>query len=154
MTMLGAATGRAGAARRVGAAAVAVRRVCAATPLWMRLVTAVLALVVLALGVAGAATTTALHRYLLQQVDSQLGAAGSRILAGHRDPGFGMAPPGQGDERSGSGRLRLPSAFSVGITDENGVLWTRCIPRCRPACRGPPYRPGRRNRLPPGTSIR
>ncbi|HEY3894411.1 MAG TPA: HAMP domain-containing sensor histidine kinase [Pseudonocardiaceae bacterium] len=122
MTMLGAATGRAGAARRVGAAGLAVRRVCAATPLWMRLVAAVLALVALALGVAGAATTTALHRYLLEQVDSQLGAAGSRILAGHRDPGFGLPPPGQGDDRSGSGRLRLPSAFSVAITDENGVL--------------------------------
>ena len=44
MTMPGAATGRAGAARRVGAAGLAVRRVGAATPLWMRLVAAVLAL--------------------------------------------------------------------------------------------------------------
>ncbi|MGH3601589.1 MAG: histidine kinase dimerization/phospho-acceptor domain-containing protein, partial [Pseudonocardiaceae bacterium] len=122
MTTPGAATSRSGAARRVGAAGLAVRRACAATPLWLRLVAAVLALVVLALGVTGAATTTALHRYLLEQVDSQLGEAGSRILSGHRSPGLGLPPPSQEGDRPGSGLVRLPSVFSVAITDENGAL--------------------------------
>jgi two-component system OmpR family sensor kinase len=96
----------------------AVRRVWAGTPLWLRLVAAVLALVALALGAAGVATVTALHGYLLDQVDSQLRIASEPILRGlHRDRELPPLGPG-----GGPGRLRLPSTFTVAITDETGAL--------------------------------
>jgi two-component system, OmpR family, sensor kinase len=127
MTITDPTTGRlqaAGRARRWrGARPVqALQRAWAGTPLWLRLVTAVLALVALALGVAGVATVTALHRYLLDQVDSQLRAASEPLLRG---PYYGPSselPPGFGGERGGPGRFRLPSVFCLAITNENGAV--------------------------------
>jgi two-component system OmpR family sensor kinase len=96
-----------------------VRRAWAGTPLWLRLVAAVLALVALALGAAGVATVTALHGYLLDQVDSQLRIAAEPVVRGlHHNPGL---PPLSG-ERGGPGRLRLPSTFALVITDQTGAL--------------------------------
>jgi two-component system OmpR family sensor kinase len=96
-----------------------IRRVWAGTPLWLRLVAAVLALVALALGAAGVATVTALHGYLLDQMDSELRIAGEPIVRSlHRDPA--LLP--LGGERGGAGRLRLPSMFSLAITDETGAV--------------------------------
>ena len=96
-------------------------RLWAATPLWARLVAAVLALVALALGAAGVATVTELHRYLLGQVDSELRAAGEPIVHGLRH-GAGLPPLGPGGERGGPGRSRLPSMFSLAVTDETGTV--------------------------------
>jgi two-component system OmpR family sensor kinase len=96
-------------------------RLWAATPLWARLVAAVLALVALALGAAGVATVTALHRDLLDQVDSQLRAVGEPLVHGVRH-GAGLPPLGPGGERGGPGRFRLPSTFSLAVTDETGAL--------------------------------
>ena len=95
-----------------------VRRVWAGTPLWLRLVVAVLALVALALGAAGVATVTALHGYLLNQVDNQLRAASEPIL---HDLSYGPGP-GPPPEVRGPDRFRLPSAFYLAITDESGAL--------------------------------
>ncbi|MGH3843440.1 MAG: sensor histidine kinase, partial [Pseudonocardiaceae bacterium] len=103
---------RAGGLRRVRP----VRRVWAGTPLWLRLVAAVLALVALALSAAGVATVTALHGYLLDQMDSDLRIAGEPIVHGlHRDPG--LLPSG-----GGGGRLRVPSMYSLAIADETGAV--------------------------------
>jgi two-component system OmpR family sensor kinase len=96
-------------------------RLWAATPLWARLVAAVLALVALALGAAGVATVTALHGDLLDQVDSQLRAVGEPLVRGLRH-GAGLPPLGPGGERGGPGRFRLPSSFSLAVTDETGSL--------------------------------
>ncbi|MGH3692609.1 MAG: sensor histidine kinase [Pseudonocardiaceae bacterium] len=95
-----------------------VRRVWAGTPLWLRLVVAVLALVALALGAAGVATVTALHGYLLNQVDNQLRVASEPLLHGPRyRPG-----PGPPAEVRGPGRFRQPSAFYLAVTDESGTV--------------------------------
>jgi two-component system OmpR family sensor kinase len=119
MTAAGPTTGRIRAAGRAERRhRDVVRRAWAGTPLWLRLVAAVLALVALALGAAGVATVTALHGYLLDQVDSQLRTASEPILRGlHRDHEIPPLGPG-----GGPGRLRLPSTFSVAITDETGAL--------------------------------
>ena len=77
-----------------------------------------LALVALALAAAGAATVTALHGDLLDQVDGQLRAAGEPIVHGLRHgAGPGLPPPG-----AAPGRFRLPSTFSLAITDEAGAI--------------------------------
>ncbi len=95
-----------------------VRRVWAGTPLWLRLVAAVLALVALAQVAAGVATVTALRGYLLNQVDNQLRVASEPLLHGPRyRPGPGPPP-----EVRGPGRFRLPSAFYLAITDESGAV--------------------------------
>jgi two-component system, OmpR family, sensor kinase len=113
MTAAGPTTGRMRAAGTVWAAA----------PLWLRLVAAVLAMVALALGATGVATVTALHGYLLSQVDGQLRAAGEPIVHGQRHgAGPGLPPLGPGVERGGSGRFRLPSTFSLAITDQTGAV--------------------------------
>ncbi|MBV8995351.1 MAG: HAMP domain-containing protein, partial [Pseudonocardiales bacterium] len=116
-------TAAAPGAGRMHAAGRAAGRVWAATPLWVRLVTAVLALVALALGVAGVATVTALHGSLLDQVDGQLRAAGQPLVHGARHgAGPGVPPLGPGADRSGPGRFRLPSTFSLAVTDETGAV--------------------------------
>ncbi|HET9253739.1 MAG TPA: HAMP domain-containing sensor histidine kinase [Pseudonocardiaceae bacterium] len=102
--------------RRAGRAA---GRGWAATPLWLRLVAAVLVLVALALGAAGVATVAALHRYLLSQLDTKLThhseVALRRLYLG--------SPPGPGDrDRGDPSRLRLPSAFFTASTDRAGTL--------------------------------
>jgi two-component system OmpR family sensor kinase len=113
MTAAGPTTGRMRAAGTVWAA----------TPLWLRLVAAVLAMVALALGATGVATVTALHGYLLSQVDGQLRAAGEPIVHGQRHgAGPGLPPLGPGVERGRSGRFRLPSTFSLAITDQTGAV--------------------------------
>ncbi len=115
MTAAGPTAGRIWAVRRRYDG---VRRAWAGTPLWLRLVAAVLALVALALGAAGVATVTALHGYLLDQVDRQLHIASEPILRGlHHDPGLPPLGPA-----GGPGRIRLPSTFSLAITDETGAL--------------------------------
>jgi two-component system, OmpR family, sensor kinase len=117
MTAAGPTTGRMRAAGR------AAGTVWAATPLWLRLVAAVLAMVALALGATGLATVTALHGYLLDQVDGQLRVAGEPIVHGQRHgAGPGRPPLGPGGERGGSGRFRLPSTFSLAITDQTGAV--------------------------------
>jgi two-component system, OmpR family, sensor kinase len=98
-----------------------VRRVWATTPLWLRLVAAVLALVAVALGAAGVPTVTALHGYLLHQVDDQLRTIGEPVRHG-LPPGPWLPPPGPGGERGGTGRLRLPSVFLLAITDQSGAV--------------------------------
>jgi two-component system OmpR family sensor kinase len=95
--------------------------VWAATPLWLRLVAAVLALVAVALGATGVATVTALHGYLLDQVDNQLHAAGEPVLRGLLH-GAGLPPQGPIGERGGPGRFRLPSTFTLAVTDESGTV--------------------------------
>ena len=115
MTAAGPTTSRIrSAGRTVGA-------VWAATPLWLRLVAAVLALVAVALGATGVATVTALHGYLLDQVDNQLRAAGEPILRGLLH-GAGLPPQGPSGERGGPGRFRLPSTFTLAVTDESGAV--------------------------------
>src|SRR5262249_6380353 len=97
------------------------RRVWAVTPLWLRLVAAVLVLVAVALGAAGVATVTALHGYLLDEVDHQLRIVGEPVRHG-LPPGPGPPPLSPVGERGGSGRIRLPSAFSLAITDQTGAV--------------------------------
>jgi two-component system OmpR family sensor kinase len=103
------------------AASRAAGRLWATTPLWLRLVAAVLALVTLALGAAGVATVTALHGYLLDQVDGQLRTAGEPIVHSLRHgPGPGPGPPPV--SVGSSGRFRLPSTFSLAIADDTGAI--------------------------------
>jgi two-component system OmpR family sensor kinase len=117
MTAAAPSTGRMRAAGR------AAGRMWAATPLWVQLVAAVLALVALALGAAGVATVTALHGSLLDQVDGQLRAAGEPLVHALRHgAGPGAPPVSAGGERGGPGRFRLPSTFSLAITDETGAV--------------------------------
>ncbi|HET8602503.1 MAG TPA: HAMP domain-containing sensor histidine kinase [Marmoricola sp.] len=82
----------------------AVRRVWGRTPLRIRLVAAVLALVVLALVGSGFAAAATLQHYLLQREDAQLRSAALQMSHG----------PEQYDERgpgSESNVTRLPSAY-------------------------------------------
>ena len=106
---------------RIRSAGRATGAVWAATPLWLRLVAAVLALVAVALGATGVATVTALHGYLLDQVDSQLHAAGEPVLRGLLH-GAGLPPQVPVGERGGPGRFRLPSTFALAVTDESGAV--------------------------------
>ncbi|MBV9651790.1 MAG: HAMP domain-containing histidine kinase [Pseudonocardiales bacterium] len=109
MTAAGSATGR---IRAAGA-------VWVATPLWVRLVAAVLALVALALGAAGVATVTALRGPLLDQVDSQLRAAAEHEL--RHGPSSALAPQGPHGEQGRPGQF-LPSTFALAITDSSGAV--------------------------------
>jgi two-component system OmpR family sensor kinase len=85
----------------------------------LRLLAAVLALGALALGAAGVATVTALHGYLLTQVDNQLRIASEPMVHAPRyRSGPELAPPARG----GSGRFRLPSVFYLAVTDESGAV--------------------------------
>jgi two-component system OmpR family sensor kinase len=92
------------------------RAAIAGTPLRIKLVGAVLVLTTAGLAVAGFATTTALHRYLLNRVDDQL-----RIFATHepQSPGFDFddnGGPGLGPGGPGVGTATgpdLPSQFYV-----------------------------------------
>jgi two-component system, OmpR family, sensor kinase len=106
---------------RIQSAGRTVGAVWAATPLWLRLVVAVLALVAVALGATGVATVTALHGYLLDQVDNQLRAAGEPVLRGLLH-GAGLPPQGPIGEWGGPGRFRLPSTFTLAVTDESGTV--------------------------------
>jgi two-component system OmpR family sensor kinase len=122
MTAAGSTTGRLRAAGRAVRRVWVVRQFWAATPLWLRLVAALLALVAVALGAAGVLTATALHDFLLDQVDSQLRQAGEPILRGpHRGTGPGLPALGPAGDRGGPGRFRLPSAFYLAVTDETGA---------------------------------
>lgn len=106
---------------RINSGGRAARAVWAATPLWLRLVAAVLALVAVALGATGVATVTALHGYLLDQVDGQLRAAGEPVVRGLLH-GAGLPPQAPVGERGGPGRFRLPSTFALAVTDESGAV--------------------------------
>jgi two-component system OmpR family sensor kinase len=114
-------TAAAPATARIRSAGRAASAVWAATPLWLRLVAAVLALVAVALGATGVATVTALHGYLLDQVDGQLRAAGEPVVRGLLH-GAGLPPQVPVGERGGPGRFRLPSTFALAVTDESGTV--------------------------------
>jgi two-component system OmpR family sensor kinase len=96
------------------------RHASAATPLRIKLVGTVLALAAVGLGLAGFATTAALHKYLLDRVDSQLQnfahEAGGRDFSVHIQggvpPGYG---PGPGPVSVGGSPRppNLPSQFYV-----------------------------------------
>jgi two-component system, OmpR family, sensor kinase len=93
-----------GAVRRI-------RRLSDRTPLRVKLVVALLALVTVALVATGVAATTALQGYLVDRIDSQL-----RSFA--RD-GRGAAEPGYA-RRGEHGPTPLPSAFYVLMLDDAG----------------------------------
>jgi two-component system OmpR family sensor kinase len=91
--------------------------VWAATPLWLRLVAAVLALVAIALGATGVATVTALRGYLFDEVDRQLHLVGEPFR--HGLPEGPWLPPGS---PGGFGRPRLPSVLVLAFTDQTGAV--------------------------------
>jgi two-component system, OmpR family, sensor kinase len=94
-----------------------VRGVWAATPLWLRLVAAVLALVAIALGATGVATVTALRGYLFGEVDRQLHLVGEPFRHGLPEgPWLSPGSPG------GFGRPRLPSVLVLAFTDQTGAV--------------------------------
>jgi len=88
----------------------AARNLPATTPLRVKLVTALLALVTLALAVAGIAGTTALRTYLFDRVDANL-AASARGLLEHGRSG----PPGPRDGPA------LSTAYFTQVTDGTGA---------------------------------
>ena len=105
--------GAAQAGRQVVRRLAALRRLSDRTPLRIKLIAAVLALVTLALSAAGAAASTALRRSLLQRVDGQLqSTTGQLVGAGeHRFvPGPGAGPDG----------LQLPSDYYIRVNDATG----------------------------------
>lgn len=91
-----------------------IRRTVAGTPLRVRLVAAVLALVAVALVGSGAAASATLHGYLVGRVDQQLsGVAGHNNTGPHPDNHDGG--PGQGLHDQ-----RLPSVYVTETLDANG----------------------------------
>src|SRR5262249_2349845 len=101
-------------------AGLAISRGWAATPLWLRLVASVLALFALALSAAGVATVTALHRYLLTQLDGKL-ARHSEVALRRLHPRLPSGPAPDRDQGDPS-RPRIPSAFYTAYTDQAGTL--------------------------------
>ncbi|HET9256995.1 MAG TPA: HAMP domain-containing sensor histidine kinase [Pseudonocardiaceae bacterium] len=95
-----------------------VRKLWAETPLWARLVAAVLALVAIALGAAGVATVTALRGYLYDEVDRRLHLVEEPIRHGLLPPPELLQPGSPG----GHGRFHPPSAVSLAIADNAGAV--------------------------------
>ncbi len=93
-------------------------------PLWLRLITAALALVVVALVVAGVVGTQLLRGYLLTRVDEQLWAASEQVAQG-KLPGN---RPARGPQ--------LPSQFHVELVNARGlVVWRLSSPLTEHASR-------------------
>ncbi len=90
----------------------AVRSAPANTPLRVKLVTALLALVALALTIAGIVGTTALRTYLLDRVDGNLAATAHDIV----ERGRGGPPPGS------RGGPALSTSYYQQVTDGAGQL--------------------------------
>lgn len=100
-----------------------VREASAATPLRLKLVGTVLVLATLGLGIAGFATTAALHSYLINRVDDQLrsfskvgpGAGGDFQFRVDNGPDGGPTPVGGSSTATtdGGSRPALPSQFYV-----------------------------------------
>jgi signal transduction histidine kinase len=88
------------------------RRLAARTPLQVKLIVAVLALVTVALVLIGLASGAVLDRYLVGRLDTQLQAV-ARGPAGERPPGF----PGPGRDHRGP-----PSPYLVQYRLANGQL--------------------------------
>jgi signal transduction histidine kinase len=88
------------------------RRLAARTPLQVKLIVAVLALVAVALALIGVASVAALDGYLVGRLDSQLAMVADRYT--HEDEGFG---PGGGGRRPGP-----PSPYLVQKRDANGGI--------------------------------
>ena len=89
------------------------RRVAARTPLQVKLILAVLALVTVALVLIGTASAAALEGYLVGRLDGQLALVADRYR--HEDDGFGPGPgreAGHGTACAGAqpgcGRSPLP----------------------------------------------
>jgi two-component system OmpR family sensor kinase len=88
------------------------RRLAARTPLQVKLIVAVLALVTVALALIGVASVAALDGYLVGRLDTQLATVANRYT--HEDEGFG---PGGGGRRPGP-----PSPYLVQKRDANGGI--------------------------------
>ena len=69
------------------------RRLLARTPLQVKLIVAVLALVTVALALIGLASVAALNGYLVGRLDTQLALVADRYQ--HEDEGFGPGPGAQ-----------------------------------------------------------
>jgi two-component system OmpR family sensor kinase len=99
------------------------RGVASRTSLRVKLLATVLVVAAAGLAIAGVATTTALHSYLLGRVDEQLQSAAHPITAGytlHSDDGNGFAPGGQPPQHFDNTGPRLPSQFYVVPLGSNG----------------------------------
>ena len=82
------------------------------TPLWLRLISAMLALVALGLTLTGAFGVRLLRGYLVDQVDEQLAAAVGQLGRGDMT---GIEPE----------PTRIPSQFHVAVIDQEGTtIWT------------------------------
>jgi two-component system, OmpR family, sensor kinase len=92
------------------------RRLLERTPLQVKLIVAVLALVTVALVLIGTASAAALEGYLVGRLDDQLALVADRYQ--HEDDGFG---PGPGGGRRGPGP---PSPYLVQRRDANGGFRT------------------------------
>jgi two-component system OmpR family sensor kinase len=88
------------------------RRLAARTPLQVKLIVAVLALVTVALALIGVASVAALDGYLVGRLDTQLAMVADRYT--HEDQGFG---PGGGGRGPGP-----PSPYLVQKRDANGGI--------------------------------
>ena len=86
------------------------------TPLWLRLITALLALTALALTVTGVFGARLLRSYLVGRVDEQLAAAMATVFAAV-DP-FDVGS--QVHDQPGEGDLQLPSEFRLALKDADG----------------------------------
>ena len=78
------------------------------SPLWLRLISAMLALAALGLTLTGAFGVRLLRGYLVDRVDEQLTTAGGEL------------PPGAGD-MAGPQRVMVPSQFHVVLADPRGT---------------------------------
>jgi signal transduction histidine kinase len=78
------------------------------TPLWLRLISAMLALVALGLTLTGAFGVRLLRGYLVDRVDEQLADAVHLLVGGDDMTGLEPQPP------------QIPSQFHVAIIDRNG----------------------------------
>ncbi|PKK15607.1 ATP-binding protein [Thermomonospora sp. CIF 1] len=102
------------AARRAGGPLGTLRSLPDRTPLWVKLIAAVLLLVTAGLTVTGVAGVSVLRGYLVDRVDEQLGQS-ARRLAGQ----IARPPPGPA---GGPIVLRVPGDMSLQIRDADGTV--------------------------------
>jgi two-component system, OmpR family, sensor kinase len=97
------------------------RRARTRSPLWARLVAALLLLVIATLALSGAIAAATLRRYLVGRVDEQLASVQHPITEHELGQVIAQGPQ-RGHDDGNSTLSQLPSAFVIAATDSTGAV--------------------------------